>query len=137
MWSLTRARASSPGGLDSEAHLRHGQQACTPHCTVWILPEGQVVQLNRPQGDICMHSGQKGGTWGIIPRPEVREGSGRHQDRRWFFRAMERRADFLCFLERSSQDFRFGLCSRLSGDPATSLLILSLTLLLKSLFPHF
>lgn len=32
------------GGLDSEAHLRHGQQACIPHCTVWILPEGQVVQ---------------------------------------------------------------------------------------------
>lgn len=81
--------------------------------------------------------GQKGGTWGIIPRSEVGEGSGRGQDLRWFFGAMERRADFLCFLERSSQDFRFGLCSQLSRDPATSLLILGLTLLLKSLFPHF
>lgn len=80
---------------------------------------------------------QKGGTWGIIPRSEVREGSGRCQDLRWFFGAMERRADFLCFLQRSSQDFRFGLCSLLSRDPATSLLILDLTLLLKSLFPHF
>ena len=84
----------------------------------------------------CTH-GQKGGTWGIIPRSEVREGSGRHQDLRWFFGAMERRADFLCFLQRSSQDFRFGLCSCLSRDPATSLLIRGLTLLLKSIFPDF
>lgn len=97
MWSPDQGRASSPRGSGLRGTLKTWSAGMPPTALSGFCLVKWCSLIDHRETFECTQV--KGRDTGIIWKPEVREELRQASGLRWFFGAMERRADFLCFLE--------------------------------------